>query len=319
MKTIILSIVLAVIAVSASARECDVMVAVVPPEIGDQVPAAVASKLEAKLAAILSTNGVVASPDDSRFFFTGRFDKSFSERTSGPDQREAITTTLTLFIGDADGKRIFASKSFELKGIGKSEEQALIKAMTSINVKRPDIVLFVDEGIDKIIDYFNNNYQTFITKAQTAMNQRSYDEAFYYALQIPECCLGYSQAQSLALDIYNHQIDYIGQQLLAQAKGAFGSDPTAKGASRAFEFISQIDPSASCYAQAIQYADTMQNTVKNQWEFENIQKYKDELALKHKKLDNQAAIEKARIESARALGIAWAKAQPATRIYYRWY
>ena len=63
----------------------------------------------------------------------------------------------------------------------------------------------------------------------------------------------------------------------------------------------------------------MQKEVKSQWEFENIQKYKDELNLRHKKLDSETELAKARIESAKAIGVAWAKAQPTTRIYHHWY
>lgn len=48
-------------------------------------------------------------------------------------------------------------------------------------------------------------------------------------------------------------------------------------------------------------------TVKKNWDFENVTKYKDAVAL-----------EKQRIESARAIGVAWAKNQPKTVNRYYW-
>ncbi len=320
MKRLILSCLgLALLCGRMVAGDCELNISVIPPEAGEKLPASVAEKLTGKLATLLSATGVSTSSDDLQFFFTGRFDNAFSEKTSGPDQREVINTTLTLYIGDADGKKIFASKTMDLKGVGKSEAQAYIKAMGPLNASRKDIVAFIEEGKAKILDYYDKNYNTYLTKARTAMNQRNYEEALYHALQIPDCCVGFPEAQALALEIYTHQVDYIGQTLLAQAKAAFGADPTDKGAAEAFSYLSQIDPQATCYKEAMAYGDKMQKEVKSQWEFENIQKYKDELALKHKQMDNDAKLEQARIESAKAIGVAWAKSQPTTRVYYHWY
>lgn len=320
MKRILLTC-LAVLMFSAAKAErgCELNFTVIPPEAGEELPASVVEKLTGRLSTLLSATGVSVSSDDLQFFLTGRFDNAFFEKTTGPDQRDVINTTLTLYIGDADGQKIFSSMTMDLKGVGKSEAQAYIKAMSTLTARRKDVVAFIEEGKAKIIDYFNKNYNTYLTKARTAMKQRNYDEALYYSLQIPECCVGFPQAQALALEIYDHQVDYIGQTLLARAKAAFGVNPTDKGAAEAFLYIMQIDPSAACYKEAVAYGDKMQKDVKTQWEFENIQKYKDELALRRRQLDNQAKIEQARIESARAIGVAWAKSQPTTRVYHHWY
>ncbi len=319
MKRLFISFISTVIFLTVSASECELNISVIPPQSGENLPEQVASQLTGKLRTLLSSSGVSTSVDGLQFFLTGRFDHAFSEKTSGPDQREVINTTLTLYIGDADGQKIFASKVLELKGVGKSEAQAYIKALAPINAGRKDIIAFIEEGKAKILDYFDSNYQTYLTKARTAMNKRNYEEALYLALQIPECCIGFDEAQSLALEIYGHEVDYLGNMLLTQAKAAFSANPTDKGAGEAFSYLSQIDPNASCYKEAVAYGDKMAKEVKTQWEFENIQKYKDDLALKHKKLDNQTAIEKSRIESARAIGVAWAKSQPVVRHYYHWY
>ena len=318
-KFLLCCVMLATFCIGRAGGECELNVSVIPPEAGEKLPATVADKLTAKLATLLSATGVSTSNDDVQFFFTGRFDNASSERTSGPDPREVINTTLTLYIGDAGGKKIFASKTLDLKGVGKSESQAYIKALASLNTSRKDIVSFIEEGKTKILEYFNNNYNTYLTKARTAMKSRNYEEALYHALQIPDCCVGFSESQALVLEIYTHQVDYIGQTLLAQAKAAFDADPTGKGAAEAFSFLSQIDPQSACYNEAIAYGDKMQKEVKSQWEFENIQKYKDELALKHKQMDNEAKLETARIESAKAIGLAWAKSQPSTYVYHHWY
>lgn len=319
MKRLFISFISAALVWSVKASDCELNISVIPPQTGENLPEQVASQLTGKLRTILSSSGVSTSVDDLQFFLTGRFDHAYYEKTSGPDQRDVINTTLTLYIGDADGQKIFASKELSLKGVGKSEAQAYIKAMAPINGHRKDIVDFIEEGKSKILEYFDNNYQNYLTKAKNAMNKRNYEEALYLALQIPECCIGFGEAQALALEIYNHEVDYLGNMLLTQAKAAFSADPTDKGAYEAFSYLSQIDPNASCYKEALAYGDKMAKDVKSQWAFNNIRKYKDELALKHKLLDNQAAIEKSRIESARAIGVAWAKSQQTGRNYFNWY
>lgn len=319
MKKIYLFLFGILISAVSFAAECEIPVTVIQPEAGETLPPAVAQKLQGRLQHLLAQTGLAASPYDSRFFLTGRFDNAFHETSAGTRQMDVINTTLTLYIGDADEHKIFASKAIDLKGVGKSEEQAYIKAMNIINGNNVEIKAFINEGREKILDYYNSNYPKYIDKARQAMAARNYGEALYYATLIPECCVGYPQAQQLALSIYDQEMNYNGSQLLAEAKAAFSADPTANGAREAFSYINQIDPASSSYSAAMALADQMQKTVKQQWEFENIQKYKDELALRKQKLQNDAANERARIEGAKAVAIAWAKAQPTTRIYYRWY
>ena len=319
MKKIIYLLVGLFISTASFAAECDIPISVIKPEAGEKLPPAVAEKLQGRLQHLLTQTGLSAAPYESRFFLTGRFDNAFHETSGGTRQMDVINTTLTLYIGDADEHKIFASKTIDLKGVGKSEELAYVKAMSGINGQNAEIRAFINEGRDKILDYYNKNYPKYLEKARQAMTARNFGEALYYATLIPECCTGYGQAQQLAMNIYTEEINYNGSQLLSQAKGAFAADPTATGAQKAFSYINQMDPASSSYGAAMALADQMQKTVKAQWEFENIQKYKDELALRKQKMSNDAANERARIEAARAIGVAWAKNQPTTRIYYRWY
>lgn len=307
------------VGLSSYAANCDLDITCVAPEAGERLSQNVAQKLKGRLQTLLTQVGISASPYDSRFFLTGRFDNAYHETTGGTRQMDVINTTLTLYIGDANEKKIFASKTIDLKGVGKSEDQAYIKAMQGLNAQNDEIKRFLDEGMRKIIEYYDNHYNGILDKARQAVKNRDFQEALYYATLIPECCRGYQQSQQLALQIYQEESNYNGSQLLSQARAAFASDPTANGASQAFTYLNQIDPSSSSYAAAMALANEMQKTVKQQWEFENIQKYKDELALRKQRLNNQAAIEKARIESAKAIGVAWAKRNVVNHYYYRWY
>ncbi|MDE5980059.1 MAG: hypothetical protein K2G84_08515, partial [Muribaculaceae bacterium] len=123
----------------------------------------------------------------------------------------------------------------------------------------------------------------------------------YYVTAIPSCCKGYDEASRMALEIYSQSMNHSAQQLLAQARAAWAADPTATGAAEAHTFLSQIDPEASCYAEAQALSKQISQTTKQQWEFENVTKYK-----------NQVELEKQRINAAKEVAVAWAKSRPKT-------
>lgn len=279
--------------------ECSVDVSIANITQGDVVPAAINSKLEGKLRQALGKAGLYSAPYESRFFVAGRFDDAFNDITGGPSQKVYVKTTLTLYIGDADEQKVFASESFELSGVGGSDQQAYTRALNKLSAGNKQLVDFLRTGQQKIIDYFDANYQSYINNAKKAMAARNFDEALYYATAIPQCCKGYAQANQLAMQIYKQNMNYTSQQLLAKARGAWAADPTAAGAAEAHKYLSQIDPEASCAGEAQALSKQISQTTQKQWEFENVTKHQDAMAL-----------EKQRINAAKEVAVAWAKSQP---------
>ena len=131
------------------------------------------------------------------------------------------------------------------------------------------------------------------------MAARNYDEVIFILSPIPSCCKGYAEASELALKALGDKIDYEGNLLLAKAKAEWAADPTAAGAAKACAYLAQIDPGASCMKEAETLGNQISKTTQQQWEFENVTKYEDELALK-----------KMRIEAAKEVAVAYAKNQP---------
>lgn len=304
MNSIFKSILAALILIPSMAfaqGECSIDVSVADITKGEVVPESVNQRLQAKLSQAISNAGLVSAPYESRFFVAGRFDDAYNDITGGPSQKVYVKTTLTIYIGDAEEQKIFASESFELSGVGGSDAQAYTRALNKLNASNSQLVNFLESGRDKIINYFDANYQSYINKAQQAMAARNYDEALYYVTAIPSCCKGYAEASRMALDIYSKSMNYSSQQLLAQARAAWAADPTATGAAEAHSFLTQIDPQASCYAEAQALSKQISQTTKKQWEFENITKYQ-----------NDVELEKRRINAAKEVAVAWAKSRPKT-------
>lgn len=290
---------LAAATIANAQGECSIDVSVADITKGDVVPAAINSKLEGKLTQAISKAGLTSAPYDSRFFVAGRFDDAFNDISGGPSQKVYVKTTLTLYIGDADEQKIFASEAFELNGVGGSDQQAYTRALGKLNATNPKLVEFLRNGKQKIIDYFDANYQSYINNARKAMAARDFDEALYYATAIPSCCKGYDQANALAMQIYKQSMNHSAQQLLAKARAAWAADPSADGAAEAHSFLSQIDPESSCYAEAQALSKQISQTTQKQWEFENVTKY-----------NNEVELQKQRINAAKEVAVAWAKSRP---------
>ena len=283
----------------SSAQDCDLRLSIAPIEQGENVPYAINTKVENQLMRAVSSHGVIADPYYGQFFVTGRFDNTLDDVVPGPPVRHVINGTFTVYIGDAINQQVYASTSFDVKGVGNSEERAYINALSSIGSKRNQLAQFIEGAKEKIIDYYNKNYKSYLAKAQTAMSQRNYAEALYYTTSIPECCIGYAEASRLTLSIYQSNIDYEGEVLLAEARGAWAANPNEDGAREAWSYLSRIDPSAACYGEAMKLGEQIRKTVKENWDFEVKEKYRDAVAL-----------EKQRIAAARDIGVAFAKSQP---------
>lgn len=300
-KNFLLSVlcILASCAASVAQNRCAIDVSIAPISRGDIVPEAIDSKVEAKLTQAMGKAGMTVAPYDSRFFVAARFDDAFNDVTGGPSQKTYVKTTLTLYIGDADDQKVFASESFELSGVGSTEQMAYTKALGKLSASNPQLIDFLEKGQKRIVEYYDAHYQELLNKAKQAKNARNFSEALYYATSIPSCCVGYSQANSLAMSILNESRDYDGQMLLAKARAAWAANPTAEGAAEAHTYLSQIDPASSSMSAAQSLNAEMTKTTKRQWEFENVTKYNNEIAL-----------EKQRINAAKEAAVAYAKSRP---------
>lgn len=289
----------AAFAIITNAQECDLLVGIAPIEQGEEVPYSINSKIEGYLTRAVSKYGVIAGSYYSQFFISGRFDHTLDDIVSGPPTRYVIKTTFTIMIGDAVNEQIYASTSFELKGMGYSEEKAYISALGSLSSKQNELSRFIEEAKTKIIGFYDKNYKSYLAKARTAMKLRNYDEALFYTSSVPACSSGYGEASNLTAEIFQSNVDYDADMLLAQARAVWAANPTIEGASEACSYLAMIDPSAKCYPAAKALGEQIGRTVKDDIDFWTKGVYKDNMN-----------IEKMRISAARDIGVAWAKNQP---------
>lgn len=301
--------------------QCSVPMTVANIMDGEEVPARVGQALQTKMMNAASRAGVTTSTAGNRFFIAGRFNSAYKDVIPGPPAKTVLNSTLTLYIADAQDRKVFASVEIPCKGIGNSDERAYTQCLNVINPQNKAISDFIAEGSQKIVDYFNANYPAIIKRAQAAQASREYDEALFILTAIPECCNGYDQAMQIVGEIYKQRVDYEGAQLLAEAKAEWSADPTDAGAAKAGALLAQIDPMSASYPAALKFQDEIAKVVKANWDFENVKKYENEMALKRQKLKAETEIRKSAIEAARAIGVAYGSGPKAPQYNYnvhRW-
>lgn len=289
-----------------AATDCEMFIQVVPPDgnSGD-LPMELSDLVTNRLVRALTQDGTVASPDYGQLYITARCADLYKETLAGPPVQTAVRTELTLAVADIIGGTVFATRTFELRGVGTSEQRAYINALQSINATK--LEKFVSEAKTKTIAYFDKHYSTFLSKAARAASLHNYDEALYYSTLIPECSTGYAQAEAATQKYFQAYIDEDGYRLLNEAKAAFAVSPNAEGATKAYSLINRISPQSAAYPAAMAFAEQVGAQTKIEYDFEVHQKYEDAVDVTRR-----------RIDAARQVGIAFGQGQKSTTTNILW-
>ena len=289
------------------AEDCALRIMAVPVQQGEPVSTEISDMLMAQLETALSLNGMVVNGDYSKFLITGKFNNFIKDVTSTVPAKTTVNTLLTLSIGDLASQTIYASQSFELRGVGESDTRAFMMALRKLNRNNKDLTAFATKGKKQIVDYFDRNYKSIISKASRASSLRHYEEALYYITSIPECSKGYAEAAPVTERIFKLYIDYTGKKLLAEARAAWAASPDSAGAEKAFASLIQIDFESSAYPDAEALAREISKITQRNWDFENREKYNNEIELR-----------RSTIEAARAVGVAYGSHQQPTTTNIMW-
>lgn len=276
-------------------------IADIPDDINNQL-------LQRLTAAVTqSRTGVLADANYDQFFLSGRFAEEYADVVPGPPMQNVVNSTLTLYIGDATNEKVFATKTFQLRGVGTSQIRAYVNALRTLNGRNNELQNFIESGRAKIINYYDNNYKQLLAQAQRALQLKDYEQALHISTSIPMCCVGYNEALEFTMNAYRAYIDNTARILLMKAKSEWAVSPDENGAAAALSLLNQIDVDASCYGEAVELQNEIKKTVKGNWDFEHREKYKDALGL-----------EKDRIAAARAVGVAFGNHQKPTTTYINW-
>ncbi|HLT48809.1 MAG TPA: hypothetical protein VKZ90_00035 [Aequorivita sp.] len=268
-----------------------------------EVPAAARQILETKLGQMVTKNGISDVSYNSRFIITPNVSVMSKDVIGTAPPKIALNLDVTLYIGDGVNGTLYTSKSFNVKGVGSNETKAYIAAIKNMKTNGEDVQIFVTEGKQKIIDFFNNNCELIQKEANTLANQNRYEEALGLLVNVPVNSTCYDKVGKSLKTMYQKTIDRDCQLQLAEATAIWTANQDLAAANEAGAILASIEPSSSCYPEVKSLFSKIGSRVKTlsdrPWEY------------KLKVLDANIEIAK----GAQNVLMAYAKNQPNTVMY----
>ena len=307
MKRLLIVCALCVSFLSSYAQNCNIALQPIVASSSDgNYSSQVESNLINRLRNITSSGGGVSSIDNNQFALVATYDIIEKQIVNGSPIKFVYKLSVSLFVMDLKTNKIYSSFNTEVKGIGNNETEALLNSFKTINKGNGNIKKILDNGTEKIIDYYDNNYKNIIAKAESDAAMKNFDVAIYNLICIPECSVGYSSALETLVIIYQQFVDQPCNENLAQARAAWYASPNSDGASIAGVYLSEIYPDAACYPDAQQLYQEICEQIGEEMRF-MLQQYNDAISIERQRLDimRDIAIEYAKNQPNETVNIFW--------------
>jgi len=209
------------------------------------MPASAERTLLNKMGQITSKNGMASA--GNRFIMYPHVSIVTQDITATAPPMHAYNLDVTLYIADNITQSIFSSATISLKGVGKNPTKAYMSALKALNYKRPEVKTFIQEGKDKIVEYYNSKCDFILKDAESLAGRKEFDAAIYTTTSIPDICKDcYMKAQDVAVSIFKQKMENECMQNIADARTAKAKNNYDLAAS----YLSGILPDVSCYSDA---------------------------------------------------------------------
>ncbi len=272
-------------------------------EQSEGIPAHARNMLKDKLRLIIIKNGISDNIYNSRFIITPNITVLSKNITGTAPPMVVLNIDLTLYIGDGIAGNLFSSESITLKGVGTNENKAYMTALKRVNPKNPDIQRFISNGKQKIIEYYNNNCNLMVKKAQSLEAQNNFEEALFTLTSVPEASDCFNSVKSKIKPLYTKTINRDCKVKLNEASAIWAANQDIDAANSAGALLANIEPTSSCFTQVKSLYAKIATRVKDlgdrDWNYDL------------KVLEVQVNT----IQAARDVGMAYGKNQPESMTY----
>ncbi|WCO00615.1 hypothetical protein [Psychroserpens ponticola] len=222
--------------------------AYVPDQI-ENVPASAKKMLINKLGQLVTANGISDNQYNSRFIITPNIVVATKEIMPTAPVKVVLVLDVTLYIGDGISGTLYASETFNVKGVGTTETKAYMQALKRLKPKNEAMQDFIARGKDKIIDYYNTNCSQIQKEASILENSGQVEEALGLMLGIPasSSCFEKSERKTKALYIKAANRDC--KMRLTEAQAIWSANQDIEAANEAARILSSVLPEAECFSQ----------------------------------------------------------------------
>lgn len=221
------------------AKEDLVYISVMQPE-RTEIPSEARTQLENKMNQLLMQNGIASDDPNNRFILTTKASIITRDIVSGPPTKVSMNIDFTFIIGDAEENAKFESCTISTTGVGINDNKAFIAAIKNIKPQNRELVAFVHNAKEKVVQYYERKCEQIKTEASREAASRYYDKAVYMLMQVPNVCDCADDCQQLAIQYCTEKLNNEAEALLSRAKAVWAASPGPKGASDAAEVLAEI-------------------------------------------------------------------------------
>ena len=293
--------------VSLYAQDCVMPISVQLDEDFSNVPSAASKVLYQSLNRIATENGLTTDSPTTPFVLTAHCDVLDKSNLPGPPIQTVYNLGITFYMADTYTQKKFGTAYVTLNGVGTGEVKSYINAFRRINANNEEIKSLINRGKNNMMTYYDTQYPNIIKEAKRLASLQNYEEALTMVLSIPVCSKGGDEASKYGLQLYTQYLDRMNLFLFNQAKALWTAGQDQQTAYNVCAMLAQIDPDAACYTEAGKLMKEVKSQVRSDIDFEMREKYHDQIQL-----------EKDRISTARAVGVAFGNGQKPTTTNLMW-
>lgn len=274
-----------------------------------KLPEDAIKSLGVKLGQMVTQNGF--GSNSSQFILTSNVVVLDKQATATAPVQFLVDLEVSVYLLDIEEGVAIDEISFNVKGVDRLENKAMIQAINMIKPKSPKTAEFMKGCRDKIISYYNARIPVIMTKAKSLADREQYQEALYLLGGVPEAIDQYPQVAELMNAIY---LKYIDGEALAAIKTAKGQI-AIKNYEEAFDALEAVSPASSHYKDAVALINQVKSSIEakeNAAYNARIKAYEQQREDAMRIHDDRVMLTKMNIEAARAVGTEAAKSSSSS-------
>ena len=210
------------------------------------------SLLEGKLRSALQRSNMLVMTGGSDIALVAEPSMGGEQKVdAGTKKLTTVDLTLNLTMRENQGKVVFGAVQLNLKGGGKSRNQAIMQALNDISPSDARLKNFIESSKSAAMKYYDSNCEAILARSEQLRQQAKWEEAVGLLATVPQSSACHAKASEAAMTIYRAYLERGCQQQLAAAKAKLSTNDYPAG----LAILKQVDPGSSCFTEANQIFD----------------------------------------------------------------
>lgn len=201
-----------------------------------------------KMNKAINDTGLARSYEHARFVLAANVIVNDKVVMSTAPTQVVYNVDLSFVVGDGITGTKFATETFRAKGVGSTEDRALLNAIN--NAQLSGLKGLVEQARGRIISYYDQNLRNILARAKSLAGQEDYEGAMRELGAVPEECRGYAEVQKELVRVYDQYSQAHSAKLLMEAEAMWATDPSLRTAGYIQALLADINPSTPAYKGA---------------------------------------------------------------------